>query len=69
MLRIVRILVTTTSLALSVAGLSSCGQTGALYLPTDPAAANRATLPESLRPFPKIPATPAPVAPLTPHEK
>ena len=32
------------------AGLSGCGQQGALYLPTEPAAARRATLPETLRP-------------------
>ncbi len=30
--------------------LAGCGQTGALYLPTEPAAAKRATLPESLWP-------------------
>lgn len=30
--------------------LAGCGQTGALYLPTEPAAANRASLPESLWP-------------------
>ena len=32
------------------AGISGCGQQGALYLPTEPAAARRATLPETLRP-------------------
>lgn len=31
-------------------GLTGCGQTGRLSLPTEPAAANRATLPESLWP-------------------
>lgn len=30
--------------------LSGCGQPGALYLPTEPAAARRATLPETLIP-------------------
>ncbi|OIN91366.1 MAG: hypothetical protein AUJ20_11100 [Comamonadaceae bacterium CG1_02_60_18] len=30
--------------------VAGCGQAGALYLPTSPAAANRATLPESLLP-------------------
>jgi predicted small lipoprotein YifL len=30
--------------------LGGCGQTGALYLPTEPAAAHRATLPQSLWP-------------------
>ena len=28
--------------------LTACGQTGTLYLPTEPAAAQRATLPQSL---------------------
>lgn len=43
--------------ALAVIGLSGslllagCGQTGALYLPTDPAATQRASLPKSLWPF------------------
>ncbi|WP_298705527.1 LPS translocon maturation chaperone LptM [Variovorax gossypii] len=37
-------------LALSAAGLVACGQRGALYLPTDPAAAQRATLPQLLTP-------------------
>jgi predicted small lipoprotein YifL len=31
-------------------GLGGCGQTGVLYLPTEPAAANRATLPQSVWP-------------------
>jgi predicted small lipoprotein YifL len=31
--------------------LAGCGQTGALYLPTDPAATQRASLPKSLWPF------------------
>ena len=30
--------------------MAGCGQKGELYLPTDPAAANRATLPSLLRP-------------------
>lgn len=30
--------------------LAGCGQKGPLYLPTDPAAASRATLPETLTP-------------------
>ena len=38
-------MVTTTLLC-----LAGCGQTGRLYLPTEPAATNRATLPESLWP-------------------
>lgn len=46
--------------------LSGCGQTGPLYLPTEPAAANRATLPQSLWPAmptrQKAPAETAPAA-------
>jgi predicted small lipoprotein YifL len=30
--------------------LSACGQKGALYHPTEPAAANRATLPQAITP-------------------
>lgn len=49
------------SLALCVVALVGCGQKGALYLPTEPAAANRATLPEALNPTaPPAPASPAP---------
>ena len=33
-------------------GLAGCGQRGPLYLPTDPAAAHRATLPQVLLPSP-----------------
>jgi len=32
------------------ASLSGCGQPGALYLPNEPAAARRATLPQTLIP-------------------
>ncbi|WP_081682161.1 LPS translocon maturation chaperone LptM [Pseudacidovorax intermedius] len=32
----------------ALAALSACGQKGALYLPTEPAAAQRATLPQVL---------------------
>jgi len=39
-------------------GLAGCGQTGALYLPTEPAATKRASLPESL--WPVMPRKPAP---------
>ncbi|MEY4265844.1 MAG: Prokaryotic lipoprotein-attachment site, partial [Pseudomonadota bacterium] len=31
-----------------MAALAGCGQSGALYLPTEPAAAQRATLPQTL---------------------
>ncbi|MDP9602595.1 UNVERIFIED_ORG: putative small lipoprotein YifL [Variovorax paradoxus] len=38
-------------LAVGAAGLvAACGQRGPLYLPTDPAAAGRATLPELMTP-------------------
>jgi len=40
--------------ATALLGLGGCGQTGNLYLPTEPAAANRATLPQSL--WPAMPA-------------
>lgn len=37
-------------LAAATTGLAACGQKGALYLPTDPAAVQRATLPQLLTP-------------------
>lgn len=40
--------------------LAGCGQTGALYLPTEPAAAQRATLPQAL--WPVMPERPKPAA-------
>ncbi|MEZ2295839.1 lipoprotein [Variovorax sp. RCC_210] len=56
-------------LVAGAAGLVACGQRGPLYLPTDPAAAGRATLPQlitpdSLRPSPSSSsdAAPAPAA-------
>lgn len=58
-------------LVAGAAGLVACGQRGPLYLPTDPAAAGRATLPQlitpdSLRPSPSpsssSEAAPAPAA-------
>lgn len=39
--------------------LAACGQRGPLYLPTEPAAANRATLPQVLTPG-GTPTAPAP---------
>jgi predicted small lipoprotein YifL len=55
MLKVVRILVSTRRLGLllalcGVAALAGCGQRGPLFLPTGEAAANRATLPETLNP-------------------
>ena len=45
-----QILVSAVGLAVLGVGLAGCGQRGPLYLPTDPAAANRATLPQLLLP-------------------
>jgi len=46
------------------AALSGCGQPGPLYLPTEPAAARRATLPEILIPGMRSDgAAPTPAAP------
>ncbi|MBU1357371.1 MAG: lipoprotein [Gammaproteobacteria bacterium] len=50
MLNVCRILVSALSLALLAGALSACGQRGPLYLPTDPAAKGRATLPQLLIP-------------------
>lgn len=52
MLRASQILVSPIILAASMAGLSACGQRGPLYLPTEPASAQRATLPQTLTPIP-----------------
>jgi len=53
MLNVSQILVKGIGLAVLGVGLAGCGQRGPLYLPTDPAAANRATLPQVLLPIPK----------------
>jgi len=45
-----QILVSTSVLAVGVAALAGCGQKGALMLPTEAAAAQRATLQQSIRP-------------------
>ncbi|WP_233249730.1 lipoprotein [Limnohabitans sp. Bal53] len=49
--------------------LSACGQRGPLVLPTTPASAERATLPQTLNPFrsaaPATTSAPAPSAPRT----
>ncbi|MDP1999406.1 MAG: lipoprotein [Rhodoferax sp.] len=64
MFQIHRILVSTLVLGAVVVGLGGCGQQGPLYLPTEPAAANRATLPETLmRSGMQRPAPPAQAAP------
>jgi predicted small lipoprotein YifL len=53
-----QILVSTIALASSAVSLSGCGQQGPLYLPTEPAAANRATLPQTLFRFGSVKASP-----------
>jgi predicted small lipoprotein YifL len=58
-----QILVSTLVLGVSAVSLTGCGQQGPLYLPTDPAAAKRATLPETLRPLRTV--NPVPAAPAT----
>ncbi|MGI4778776.1 MAG: LPS translocon maturation chaperone LptM [Janthinobacterium lividum] len=50
MLKVRQILVSAVGLFALGVGLAGCGQKGELYLPTEPAAANRATLPSLLRP-------------------
>ena len=52
MLNVSQILVKGIGLAVLGVGLAGCGQRGPLYLPTDPAAANRSTLPQTLLPIP-----------------
>jgi predicted small lipoprotein YifL len=55
MLNARRILVSATGLALIGVCLTACGLKGALYLPTDPAARDRATLPQVLTPSQSAP--------------
>ena len=50
MLKAPRILVRAFVLAASAAAAAGCGQRGPLYLPTAPAASQRATLPQTLSP-------------------
>ena len=72
MLLLRQILVSTLILGAGAVSLTACGQQGPLYLPTEPAAAKRATLPETLLPFtrsiatPQAQNTPASAAPLAP---
>lgn len=68
--RALNALLCTTGMALLV----GCGQPGPLYLPTDPAAVKRATLPETLNPLRKPPnvtptTTPATTPSNTPADK
>ena len=61
MLAYPRILVRTLVLAVCAATLGGCGQSGPLYLPTGPAAAQRATLPQILiKPAAPAASSPAP---------
>jgi predicted small lipoprotein YifL len=62
MLNVHQILVSAVGLALVGVALTACGQRGSLYLPTVPAAKDRATLPELLIPGGK-PASNETVAP------
>jgi predicted small lipoprotein YifL len=55
MLKVRQILVSTLGLVVAGVGLTGCGQRGPLYLPTEPAAANRATLPDLIRPGSRTP--------------
>lgn len=69
MLNVPRIAIESTFRALmliaAAVAMAACGQKGNLYLPTDPAAANRATLVETLRPG-GVPAPAVPAQPVTP---
>lgn len=58
----VRILVRAYALAIGVATVTGCGQKGDLVLPTEPAAARRATLGDILTPGSAVPSMP-PVTP------
>ncbi|MBY0410899.1 MAG: lipoprotein [Burkholderiaceae bacterium] len=64
MLKSSRILVPAFIITVSTVMLVGCGQRGPLYLPTGPATAKRATLPETLAPRLNIdqanPTTPTP---------
>jgi predicted small lipoprotein YifL len=61
MLKRPQILASAFVLAAGAVALPGCGQKGPLYLPTEPAAAQRATLPQTLIPGAQAPA-PAPAA-------
>lgn len=56
-----------TTIALTLGG---CGQKGSLYLPTDPAAAQRATLPQIINAtMPFVSGDPAPLPPASAASK
>lgn len=52
MLNASQILVRSFALAVCTAALASCGQRGDLYLPTEPQAQGRASLPATVLPLP-----------------
>lgn len=62
MLKARQILVIALALAAGAAALG-CGQRGPLYLPKEPSAAQRATLPQTLNPVPLFTPADAPAAP------
>ncbi|MBF6630016.1 MAG: lipoprotein [Comamonas sp.] len=65
MLNASQILVRCFALAVCTAALGACGQRGDLYLPTERAAQDRASLPDSV--FPALPSRgSAPIAPIAP---
>lgn len=63
MLNVRQILVSALGLAILGVALTACGQRGALYLPTDPIAKDRTTLPGLLLPTPAAQPDPAQKAP------
>ncbi|RYF73636.1 MAG: hypothetical protein EOO22_08575 [Comamonadaceae bacterium] len=63
MLKVRQILVSALALVVAGIGTAGCGQRGPLYLPTEPAAANRATLPDLVRPATRTPNDTTPTAP------
>ena len=63
MLKVFKILVMAHALVGGAAMLTACGQKGPLYMPNTPESQDRATLPQSLNPWPDTP------APTTPPKK
>ncbi|WP_233252207.1 lipoprotein [Limnohabitans sp. 2KL-17] len=55
-----KILVTAHALVGGAAMLGACGQKGPLFLPNTPESEGRATLPQTLKPWPAQPATGTP---------
>ncbi|MHB1121538.1 MAG: LPS translocon maturation chaperone LptM [Ramlibacter sp.] len=73
MLNVFRILVSAPRLRLALAAgavgvLAGCGQKGPLFLPTDAAAAQRATLPQTLTPARAASAPPSGIATPAPRQ-